>query len=114
MQNGMRASPGPQAGPKSLGLSADAARLPNAEPGTALGGQQTTASPELPNPAASRATVRTERFRAPMPDTLALAQNRVQALLDDLRGVALERNAERREKPQTGQATGICPSICGS
>ena len=98
MQNGLRASPGPQGGPKSLGLSTGTARLPNAEPGTAFGGQQTTASPELPNPVARRATVRQECSRAPLPDTLALAQNRVQARLDNLRGVALERNAERREK----------------
>jgi len=97
-QDLLMTSPVPQSTPELPGLPASTARLPNAKPLAALRRHQPTLHSELPNPATGRATIRPTTRPAPFLNPIPTSQNRVQAPLNDLRSVTLERNAERREK----------------
>ncbi len=104
-QNLLMTSPVPQGTPELPGLPAGTARLPNAKPIAALRRHQPTLHSELPNPATGRATIRPTTPSTPNPNRFPTPQNRVQTRLDNLRSVALERNAERREKADRDPAT---------
>lgn len=97
-QNLLRTGPVPQSMPELPGLPAGTARLPNPKPLAAFRAHQPGLNTELPNPAAGRAAIRPTTCLAPVLNPIPAAQNRVQATLDYVRGVTLERNAERRKK----------------
>lgn len=114
-QNRFSPHPLQQSRPKTSSLPANPARLPESEPSSSLGRQQTALATELPDPTASGATICLAALGAPVLRPLPVAQNRIQARLDDRRAVALERNTERRKQadrhPTAGTTTADLPDL---